>query len=255
MLDGATRHVVAYWGGTAFNWVASRTTYITPERPDSFWFNHYIQSAERFRTLAKNAGADVILSNHTIFDGSKTKLPALATRKPGSASVCRWCRFCRALPDGRRGVREGGHASDQMTLCLNCGDELRGHFCAACGQRSVPANPTVAEFAGDVWQELSGYDGRIAATFRNLLRPGRLTVDYLQGRRARYAAGPPLSHPEPDLPSPQQRRPSGERRRLRARADCASMFANTERRGDGDPEDRAEILKQLDSTRGSCGRC
>jgi len=83
VVDGATRHVAAYWGGTAFNWVANRTAYITPERPDSFWFNHYIQSAQRFRTLARNAGADVILSNHTAFDGSKTKLPAMATRRPG----------------------------------------------------------------------------------------------------------------------------------------------------------------------------
>jgi metallo-beta-lactamase class B len=83
VLDGATRHVAAYWGGTAFNWVTNRAGYITPERPDSFWFNNYIQSAQRFRTLAKNAGADVILSNHTSFDGSKTKLPAMATRKPG----------------------------------------------------------------------------------------------------------------------------------------------------------------------------
>jgi len=83
VLDNGTRHVAAYWGGTAFNWVANRATYITPERPDSFWFNHYIQSAQRFRTLARNAGADVILSNHTAFDGSKTKLPALATRRPG----------------------------------------------------------------------------------------------------------------------------------------------------------------------------
>ena len=83
VVDGATRHVAAYWGGTAFNWVANRATYITPERPDSFWFNHYIQSAQRFRTLARNAGADVILSNHTAFDGSKTKLPAMATRRPG----------------------------------------------------------------------------------------------------------------------------------------------------------------------------
>ena len=31
----------------------------------------------------RNAGADVILSNHTAFDGSKTKLPAMATRRPG----------------------------------------------------------------------------------------------------------------------------------------------------------------------------
>ena len=72
-----------------------------------------------------------------------------------------------------------------MTRCLNCGAELRGAF---CGLRPafVPANPTVSELAGDAWQELSGYDGRIAATFRDLLHPGRLTIDYLQGRRARY---------------------------------------------------------------------
>jgi hypothetical protein len=70
--------------------------------------------------------------------------------------------------------------------CLNCGAELHGAFCGACGQRSVPANPTVSELAGDAWRELSGYDGRVAETFRNLLRPGRLTIDYLQGRRARY---------------------------------------------------------------------
>ena len=70
--------------------------------------------------------------------------------------------------------------------CLNCGEALHGAFCGACGQRSVPANPTVLELAGDAWQELSGYDGRIAATFRGLLHPGRLTLEYLQGRRARY---------------------------------------------------------------------
>ena len=70
--------------------------------------------------------------------------------------------------------------------CLNCGETLHGAFCAACGQRSVPANPTVSELAGDAWQELSGYDGRIAATFRGLLHPGKLTIEYVQGRRARY---------------------------------------------------------------------
>lgn len=81
--DGNRRHVAAYWGGTAFNWVTNRAGYITPERSDSFWFNRYIESAQRFRGLARAAGADVILSNHTNFDGSKTKMPALATRKAG----------------------------------------------------------------------------------------------------------------------------------------------------------------------------
>jgi metallo-beta-lactamase class B len=81
--DGNARHVAAYWGGTAFNWVTNRAGYITPERPDSFWFNRYIESAQRFRGLAKAAGANVLISNHTTFDGSKEKLPAMATRKPG----------------------------------------------------------------------------------------------------------------------------------------------------------------------------
>ena len=73
-----------------------------------------------------------------------------------------------------------------MNDCLNCGAALHGAFCSRCGQRSVPANPTVSELAGDAWQELSGYDGRIAATIRGLFRPGFLTREYLGGRRARY---------------------------------------------------------------------
>ncbi len=81
--DGRARHTVAYWGGTAFNWLANRAGYITKVRPDAFWFNQYIASAQRFRGIAAGAGADVLVSNHTAFDGSKTKLPAMAKRQPG----------------------------------------------------------------------------------------------------------------------------------------------------------------------------
>jgi Protein of unknown function (DUF3667) len=73
-----------------------------------------------------------------------------------------------------------------MNHCLNCGSALGGSFCTACGQRAVPPNPTVAGIAGDAWHELTGYDGRIAATVRGLLRPGHLTREYVAGRRARY---------------------------------------------------------------------
>jgi hypothetical protein len=77
-------------------------------------------------------------------------------------------------------------AMDDRARCLNCGAALDGRFCAACGQRVVPPHPTVRELVGDAWHELSGYDGRIAATFRGLLKPGLLTRHYIEGQRARY---------------------------------------------------------------------
>ena len=78
--DHGVPHLAAEWGGTAFNWLTNRSAYITPERPDSFWFTTYRTSARRFRDIAEKAGADVIIANHTNFDGSKTKLPAVLAR-------------------------------------------------------------------------------------------------------------------------------------------------------------------------------
>ena len=70
--DAGRPHLVAEWGGTGFNFERS------PER-----FTTYFTSAERFRDVATKAGADALISNHTNLDGSKTKIPALALRKPG----------------------------------------------------------------------------------------------------------------------------------------------------------------------------
>jgi metallo-beta-lactamase class B len=81
--DEGKPHLVAEWGGTAFNWLTNRRGYITPEHPDRFWFETYSASAERFRKIVADSGADVLISNHTIYDGSKKKLPAVANRKPG----------------------------------------------------------------------------------------------------------------------------------------------------------------------------
>jgi metallo-beta-lactamase class B len=81
--DGGRTHLAAEWGGTGFNWINNRTGYITPDRPDRFWFETYSTSAQRFRDIVAKAGADVLISNHTRRDGSKTKLPALAKRRPG----------------------------------------------------------------------------------------------------------------------------------------------------------------------------
>ena len=73
--DGARTHMAALWGGTAFNFMG--------RGEDARWFREYIASAERFRRLATDAGADIILSNHTRYDGSTVKLPALVRRRMG----------------------------------------------------------------------------------------------------------------------------------------------------------------------------
>jgi hypothetical protein len=71
--------------------------------------------------------------------------------------------------------------------CLNCGAPLSGPFCGQCGQRDVPPYPSVRELAVDAFWELSGWDGRFATTVKALFRrPGMLTREFLEGRRARY---------------------------------------------------------------------
>ena len=69
--SNATTHTAALWGGTGLN--ADRDS-----------LEKYIQSAQRFNDIARQAGADIILSNHTDWDGSKINLPQLAGR--GSVS-------------------------------------------------------------------------------------------------------------------------------------------------------------------------
>jgi hypothetical protein len=73
------------------------------------------------------------------------------------------------------------------SLCLNCGAPLAGEFCSACGQRDIPPYPSLRELAGEALSEFSGWDGRVASSVRALiLRPGMLTHEFLEGRRARY---------------------------------------------------------------------
>jgi metallo-beta-lactamase class B len=70
--DNGRPHLAAAWGGTRFNFGRNREQLAM-----------YAASAARLRDIVEKAGADVLLSNHTDFDGSKTKMPALAARKPG----------------------------------------------------------------------------------------------------------------------------------------------------------------------------
>jgi hypothetical protein len=71
--------------------------------------------------------------------------------------------------------------------CRNCGAELAGAFCAACGQRAIDPDPTFRELLHELAEELLHWDGKLATTFRLLVaRPGALTTEYLAGRRISY---------------------------------------------------------------------
>ena len=95
--DNGRPHLMAAWGGTAFNF---------PRTPENFKI--YIHSAQKFRDIVAKAGADGVIANHTNFDGTKVKAPALAKRCLGrAASVSHWQCRCSAISDGCRGVREG----------------------------------------------------------------------------------------------------------------------------------------------------
>jgi hypothetical protein len=72
--------------------------------------------------------------------------------------------------------------------CANCEAAAQGDYCATCGQkRPRPGDLSVAHAIGHLADELLDVDGRIFRTLRVLfLEPGRLTLDFLSGRRARY---------------------------------------------------------------------
>jgi hypothetical protein len=78
-----------------------------------------------------------------------------------------------------------------ITGCLNCDAELVGPYCARCGQKQIATDLSLREFLHETTHELTHWEGKVPATIKTLLsKPGLLTVDFLEGRRARWL--PPL---------------------------------------------------------------
>ena len=68
--DGGRSHVAALWGDTAM-------------RHNAEFYDQYIAGARKFAAIAAEADADVVISNHAIFDGADEKIEALASRGAG----------------------------------------------------------------------------------------------------------------------------------------------------------------------------
>ena len=75
--------------------------------------------------------------------------------------------------------------------CLNCGTVLKGPFCYFCGQPDRNFMRFFPVLLRDLMEDLLDLDSRFMRTMKPLLfKPGRLTRDYMEGRRFRYA--PPM---------------------------------------------------------------
>jgi Protein of unknown function (DUF3667) len=71
------------------------------------------------------------------------------------------------------------------TSCKNCGAQLVGVYCHACGQKSVGDDGRrLKHLLGLFVTELTSLDGRFWRTLLGLFRPGWLSQQYLAGRRA-----------------------------------------------------------------------
>ncbi|WP_293828804.1 DUF3667 domain-containing protein [uncultured Brevundimonas sp.] len=73
-------------------------------------------------------------------------------------------------------------------VCADCGAPASGNFCAACGQ-PTHVHRTLLHLGEELLHGVMHFDGRIWRTLPLLvLNPGRLTREWVQGRRTRYVS-------------------------------------------------------------------
>lgn len=73
------------------------------------------------------------------------------------------------------------------TDCLNCGADLQGHFCHVCGQENLEMKESFGHMLNHAVSDYFHFDYQFFHTLKPLFaKPGKLTVDYLAGRRMQY---------------------------------------------------------------------
>src|SRR6478672_7835883 len=71
--------------------------------------------------------------------------------------------------------------------CHNCGAATKGNFCADCGQETTLHVASAREFLHEFIGHYVALEGKLWKSLALLLfRPGRLTLEYIKGRRVRY---------------------------------------------------------------------
>ena len=80
------------------------------------------------------------------------------------------------------------HAGVKHNECPNCGTPAPGHYCPECGQH-VHVHRSVTHVLHELVHGVLHLDGKFWRTLPMLaFKPGQLTRDYIEGKRARYVA-------------------------------------------------------------------
>lgn len=81
-----------------------------------------------------------------------------------------------------------GQAGYHHTTCADCGAEVTGRFCSNCGQ-AAHVHRTLLHLGEELLHGVMHFDGRFWRTLPLLvINPGRLTREWVQGRRTRYVS-------------------------------------------------------------------
>ncbi|HEY2144015.1 MAG TPA: DUF3667 domain-containing protein [Candidatus Udaeobacter sp.] len=88
---------------------------------------------------------------------------------------------------GRRSSRRSKGRHRQLTHCENCGAPLTGHYCGQCGQAAVDYRRSFRYVIADVLDSFLNWDSKFFTTIALLIvKPWRLTNEFLAGKRVRY---------------------------------------------------------------------
>lgn len=74
------------------------------------------------------------------------------------------------------------------TICPNCGSEISGEYCSACGQKKTDVHDrSIKTFFTFFFNEFFSWDSKFFSSIKYvIIKPGYLTNEYINGRMASY---------------------------------------------------------------------
>ncbi|MFQ3193774.1 MAG: hypothetical protein ACI9N3_000586 [Colwellia sp.] len=77
-------------------------------------------------------------------------------------------------------------SNTDLKLCSNCDAPMNDKYCSVCGQKIKDYQPSFNNFILALWDDFVSVDAKLLNTLKALFKPGRLTLDWINGKQQRY---------------------------------------------------------------------